>query len=288
MKKIKFITTFSKSGYEVYGKTWIESFLDKTKNYSHITAEIYVDEIPIISDFDKIKFLDYKTTIPERTSWQELFIHQSIHDQWNKDLAIKFSFKSFVMIHALKNTEDGYVVWLDADCVFLIDNFDNWPKLLLNDTFVACQREDGCEHVESGIIIFDIEHIDKQKYVDKFESLYLTPSEFNKFGQFFDGFVVGRTLNTINVPYINLNENFGIGGIQSDPGCTFLNPEIKSRFRHNIGITGKRQYESWENYKHDPFFQLIHGVNDLPPAERKKKSIEKANLKILTIKRLAR
>ena len=280
MKNIKFITTFSKSGYEVYGKTWIQSFLDKTKNYKNITADLYVDEIPNLHNSDKITFHNYQLSIPKRKIWQNLFLNNSIHDQWNKDLAVKFSFKSFVMIHALKNTKDGYVVWLDADCVFLNNDFDNWPEILLKDTFVACQREDGSEHVESGIIIFDSEHKDKQKYIDKFESLYMLPSEFNNFGQFFDGFAVGRTLNIINIPYINLNKNFGIGGVQSDPGCTFLNPEIKNRFRHNIGITGKRQYEDWEKYKGDPFFQLIHGVNDLPPEEKKKKNLEKINHKI--------
>jgi hypothetical protein len=286
MKNIKFITTFSKSGYEVYGKTWIQSFLDKTKNYNNITAELYVDEVPNLDNLDKITFYNYQSSIPEREIWQNLFVNNSIHDQWNKDLAIKFSFKSFVMIHALKNTNDGYVIWLDADCIFLGSSFDNWPEILLKDTFVACQREYGCEHVESGIIIFDSNHNDKQKYVDKFESLYMIPSQFNAFGQFFDGYAVGRTLDTINIPYVNLNENYGIGGIQSDPGCTFLNPEIKSRFSHNIGITGKRQYQDWEKYKHDPFFQLIHGVNDLPPEEKRKKNLEKINHKINRLSRI--
>lgn len=287
MKKIKFITTFSKNGYQVYGKTWINSFVNMTASYPNITAEIYVDEIPVLdlNIDDKINFKIYQETIPERLNWQNIFLQHSIHDQWNKDLAVKFSFKSFVMMCALKNTNDGYVIWLDADCIFLNNKFDNWPESLLSDTFVACQREDGSEHVESGIIIFDSEHKDKQKYIDKFESLYMLPSEFNNFGQFFDGYAVGRTLNTINIPYINLNEKYGIGGIQSDPGCTFLNPEIKNRFKHNIGISGKRQYESWENYKHDPFFQLIHGVNDLPPEMKKIQSLNNANQKLKKLKR---
>lgn len=280
MKTIKFITTFSKSGYQVYGKTWIDSFLEKTKNHPNILADIYVDEIPATTNSDKITFHDYQSTIPERAYWQQLFVQNSIHDQWNKDLAIKFSFKSFVMMHGLKNMQTGYVIWLDADCIFLNEDFDNWPASLLNNTFVACQREDGSEHVESGIIIFDAEHQDKQKYVNKFESLYMLPAEFNNFGQFFDGYAVGRTLNTIGIPYVNLNENYGIGGIQSDPGCTFLNPEIGNRFRHNIGITGKRQYQDWENYKSDPFFQLIHGVNELPPDQKRKQNLIHVNNKI--------
>jgi hypothetical protein len=263
MKNIKFITTFSDAGYQVYGKTWIKSFLEKTKNYSNITAKIYVNDMNISEfSYDKIEIVDFDKSIPKHKEWLNLFTKNSKHDQWNKNLAIKFAFKSFVMMTELKETKDGYVIWLDADCVFMDDNFENWPKQLLNDTFMACQREDGSEHVDSGIVIFDSEHTDKQKYIDKFESLYMLPEEFNNFGQFFDGFAIGRTLNTINIQYVNLNETYGKNGIQSDPGCTFLNPEIKKRFIHNIGITGKRQYEEWDKHKGDKFFQLIHGVND--------------------------
>lgn len=286
MKPIKFVTTFSKSGYHVYGKTWIESFLDKTKAYPNITAKIYVNNMPVDDfNFDKITVAEYHSSIPDYNKWLEIFKTHSKHDQWNKDLAIKFAFKSFVMLAELKNTADGYVIWLDADCVFLSDDFDNWPEQLLNNTFLACQREHGSEHVESGIIIFDAGHLEKQRYIDKFESLYMLPEEFNNFGQFFDGFAIGRTLNTINVPYVNLNEQYGIRGIQSDPNCTFLNPEIKSRFVHNIGITGKRQYNDWEQYKHDPFFQLIHGVNELSPEEKRQQALNNVSIKLRNIRR---
>jgi len=280
MKKIKFITTFSDSGYHVYGKSWIESFLEKTKNYPNITAKIYVNGMDLSKfNYDKIEVVDFDVEIPEQQTWVDLFRKYSIHDQWNQDLGIKFSYKSFVMLKALKTLHDGYVIWLDADCVFINDEFDHWPEQLLNNTFVACQREDGSEHIESGIVIFDSEHTDKQKYIDKFESLYLTPSEFNNFGQFFDGFAIGRTINSINIPYVNLNEGYGIGGIQSDPNCTFLNPKIGERFIHNIGISGKKQYIEWDNYKHDKFFKLIHG-NSISNQEKKQRNLLKINEKI--------
>lgn len=286
MKPVKFITTFSNSGYQVYGKKWIESFLEQTKKYSNITAKIYVNVMNSNSiTEEKINVVDFDESIPKHKEWLNLFTQHSRHDQWNKDLAIKFAFKSFVMMTELKQTTDGYVIWLDADCVFMSDDFDGWPESMLKNTFMACQRERGSEHVESGIIIFDAEHQDKQKYIDKFESLYMLPEEFNNFGQFFDGFAVGRTLNTIDIPYIDLNKNYGKGGVQSDPGCTFLNPEIRKRFIHNIGITGKRQYENWDKHKHDKFFQLIHGVNDDTPEKKLKRSMNKINNKLKRLKK---
>jgi hypothetical protein len=281
MRNIKFVTTFSANGYQVYGKTWIESFLEKTKAYNNITANIYVNGMDLSEfNYDKIDIVDYDIEIPQHQEWVNFYKSKAKHDQWNRDLAVKFSYKSFVILDALKKTNDGYVIWLDADCQFINDDFDLWPGNLLDNKFVACQREHGSEHVESGIIIFDSEHEDKQKYINKFESLYMNANEFNGFGQFFDGFAVGRVLNTININYIDLNSGFGIGGIQSDPNCTFLNPEIRSRFVHNIGITGKRQYTEFEKYKHDEFFQLIHGVNARSPEEQRQINLAKIRAKI--------
>ena len=56
IKPIKFITTFSKIGYEVYGKTWIETF-SKNVLDPNITADIYVD-FPI-PETDRITLIDF-------------------------------------------------------------------------------------------------------------------------------------------------------------------------------------------------------------------------------------
>lgn len=278
MKNIKFVTTFSANGYQVYGKTWISSFLKQTENYPNITAKIYVNGMDVSQfNYEKIEIVDYDVDIPDHSAWLKLFREHSAHDQWNKDLGVKFSYKSFVMLNELKNTNDGFVIWLDADCVFLLDDFDNWPECLTDDSFILCQRERGTEHVESGIIIFNVTNKDKQKYIDIFESLYMLPTEFNNFSQFFDGFAVGRTIDRGSISYVDLNKDYGINGIQSDPGSTFLNPEIRKRFVHNIGITGKKQYADWDQYKKDPVFQLIHGVNDESPEEMKRKKLSKIN-----------
>ena len=74
MKNIKFITTFSNSGYHVYGKSWIQSFLEKTKNYPNITAKIYVNGMDLFKfDYDKIEVVDYDIEVPQRNKWAKLF-----------------------------------------------------------------------------------------------------------------------------------------------------------------------------------------------------------------------
>lgn len=271
MKKIKFITTFSKNGYYVYGQKWINSFLEKTSVFNNITANIYIDNFDenFLESSKKINFLKYEKEIPLREKWEKIYRKESIHSNYNKDLSVRFSYKSFVILHELLITDTDYLIWLDADCEFLSDDFFCWPENLINENFLACQKEDAQEHIETGIIIFNIKHKDKNLFVEKLKFLYMEPNQFNSFGQFFDGYAIGRTVNTLKINFLNLNEKYGIGGIQSDPNCTFLHPDIKKRFIHNIGITGKRKYENWTLYNDDRFFSLIPGANDMT-AEQKK------------------
>jgi hypothetical protein len=261
MKPIVFCTTFSQIGYKVYGDSWIGSFLKYTEKYPHITAKIYVDgndTKDILMKNDKIEILDYDTNITNRSEWVKMFEANSIHTGYIFNASLKFSFKSFVIMHMLNNTNEGYAVWLDSDCTFESDLFDDFIEETVQDKFVACQREPGSNHVESGVVIFNTEHPDKQKFYDQFKNFYMTIEGFNSFGEFFDGFVIYRTLDVAQVSCVDLNENHGITGVQSDPNCTFLNPALSKRFHHNIGITGKRSYDNWSTYVlQDKFLKII-------------------------------
>ena len=270
MKPIKFITTFSKVGYSLYGQKWIESF---TKNVldENVSADIYVDS-PIPNNNPRIKLLDYNTHIPLHKNWCNQF--DSLYSDGNgiyaKKMGVRFSFKSFVMMHAIENNSDCYVIWLDGDCIFKDDqDFSNFPENILNSSAIASQREHngGNDHMESGIVIFDVDHDDTKKFLKQFKENYQIKNIINMSSPY-DGFIIYKSLNQSGINYIDLNDGYGKNGIQSDPNCTFLNPEINKRFYHNIGITGKQNYSNWDVVsKSDIYFKLIQ--NSLP-----KKSLE--------------
>jgi hypothetical protein len=274
MKPVKFITTFSEKGYHLYGKNWIETFLQKIKKFPHITANVYINGMNLngMPNDEKIKVLDFDKEIPEHREWISFYNQYSKHFEPVRTLNLKFSYKSFVMFKALENINEGYIIWLDADCIFLSDKFKNFPESLIGDSLIACQLEKGSEHVESGIVIFNAEHPDKKEFYDTLKDFYLNKEKINSFGELFDGYVLRRTINWLNPDMVDLNEKYGYDGIQSDPTCTFLNPEIGKRFLHNIGITGKRSYENWERIKEeDSYFSLLNkleGKKQLPLSER--------------------
>jgi hypothetical protein len=267
MKPIKFITTFSGKGYQVYGKEWIKTFLENTANYPNITADVYINDMNLItiSQQNRINILDFDKEIPEHKSWINFFNNNTQHHGHVKELDIKFSYKSFTMIKSIESINQGYVIWLDADCIFTGDDFKNFPENILEDKFIACQIEEHSEHVESGIVIFNVEHQQKKLFVDTMKDFYLNKDKINTFGELYDGFVIRRTINWIKPDMVDLNKDYGIKGVQSDPNCTFLNPKIRKLFLHNIGITGKRNYSDWETYKNqDKYFNMLEKMSGEP------------------------
>lgn len=257
---ILFFTTFNENGYDLYGETWVKSWIKIANLYPSIKAKIYYEgKRPIEYKHPNLTIVDFRKEIPEHKIWRDQFLRSSTHDEYIKTMTVRFSFKSFVIQHALSNNNNEFIVWLDGDCVFKPSDYEGFPKNLLNGKFLACQVEENWDlnHVESGILIFDGLHEDKVKFIDRFRKNYAF-EELVPMGQPYDGFVIYRSLLMSKLDYVNLNKGYGRGGIQSDPNCTFLHPEIKSKFVHNIGWTGKHQYENWEEiFNRDEIFNQV-------------------------------
>lgn len=268
MKPIKFITTFSKNGYEVYGKTWIETFTKNVKD-DNVSVDLYIDFPLKISD-SRINLIDYESAIPNHKNWLKDFNFRYNGAVYNKKMGMRFSYKSFVMQYALENNSNCYLIWLDGDCIFKENqSFVNFQELILNNKFIAVQREHvgGDDHCESGFVLFDTDHSSKSKFLNQFIHNYKIENII-KMDSPYDGFIIYKSLNGIE--YSDLNDGYGRGGIQSDPNETFLHPELNKRFLHNIGVTGKSQYSEWGVYANkDEYFKLIRGKNKKSPEEIK-------------------
>jgi len=260
VEDILFFTTFNENGYDLYGKTWIESFIKIANLYPSVQAKIYYEgqkEIPY--RHPNLEIIDFRTAIPYHKRWRDDFLRQSRHDEYVKVMTVRFSFKSFVIQHALETYSNRYLIWLDGDCVFKPADYENFPAGILNNQFLACQVEENWDlnHVESGILIFDSQHSGTKKFNEQFKKNY-NPDQLVPMGQPYDGFVIFRSLLMSGLAYTNLNQGHGRGGIQSDPSHTFLNPEIRSRFVHNIGWTGKHQYANWEEiFNRDDIYRHV-------------------------------
>jgi hypothetical protein len=259
MKTITFFTTFHKPGYDLYGKHWLTTFLRNVlKNNSNFFARVYLENVDTPFNHNKIEFLDFDQNIPNHAAWEELV--RSTPELFFRQCpdvireTVRFSHKAFVMQHALKTITTDYAIWIDADCIFHKESYDQFPQNIIGNNFLACQLEAQPEHecgshVESGLLVFNLHHPDTAKFVQGFADNYKVEN-LKKFVRPFDGYIINRTLEEMNLPYTNLNEGYGVAGVQGDAANTFLHPEIRKRFKHNIGAYGKSDYTDWDKVKH--------------------------------------
>lgn len=282
LKEMIFFTTFNQSGYELYGKSWIRTFKENVASkYPNAKAWIYTHGFELEDNHPQIEILDYDEMIPNHNKWKEEFQEKSTYAEYVHKMTIRFSHKAMVIQDALKKIKEGYAFWVDGDVVFHETEYESFPKDVLSDRAMACQVEHaGNNHVESGILIFDMSNPDVQKWRDHFEKNYIV-DELLTMGEPYDGFVVFKSLITSGIKFVDLNETYGAGGIQSCPTLTFLHPELSKRFTHNIGLTGKSQYKDWDDIKHtDEIFRNLAAVGVLSPIQQKIRNL-KAKKKLI-------
>lgn len=258
---IIFFTTFNKSGYELYGKSWIKTFIKVANYYNKFHAKIYYEGFNPKEQHQNIEWIDYNQAIPQHEQWKKDYNSKTNHADYVKTMTVRFSHKAFVIQHALDNHKADYLIWIDGDCVFKNEDYTDFPNML-GDKFLACQMEHARDlnHIESGILIFNGKHEHTKIWNEKFKENYKVENIL-PMGEPYDGFIVYKSLLMTKLPFVDLNANFGKGGIQSDPNQTFLHPEIDKRFHHNIGWTGKNQYDNWDIIKDkDDIYKKMKGV----------------------------
>jgi hypothetical protein len=167
---VKVITTLHEDGYNLYGSehiaTWVEYFPTSWNIVYY--AEKHSPEFN-----NRVEVVDFDV---ECSNWQNFYdtVKQKIENDprrsdikimnWYKK-ALRWSFKMFALMHALKNTSERYVVWLDSDVIALRRPKDDWINTCLNGQCLAGQLEFIKEggHVETGILIIDLHHPDIDK-----------------------------------------------------------------------------------------------------------------------------
>lgn len=284
-RDILFFTTFNKNGYELYGKQWVDSFIIIANYYNKFKAKIYYEGFEPDIDHPSLTWVKYDEMIPEHALWKKQYFSKTNHSDYVKTMTVRFSHKAFVIQHVLNNNTNDYLIWLDGDCIFKNSDYTHFPQNILNDKFLACQIEHNHDlnHVESGILIFNGNHPDIEKFNKEFKKWYEV-EHILPMGQPYDGFIIFKSLLTTGLQYIDLNETYGKGGIQSDPQRTFCHPEIKSKFIHNIGWTGKSQYDAWnEIFQRDDVYIKMQGFLF---GHTKDKKIQEARKKLDKLKRL--
>lgn len=226
-------TTFSKKDYNSYGKRW----KDSVKKFWSKNTEIKI--------FCDAEYLEYYTPMPDQKNHQNFIkrVQDKYFNSTEKNLTIgqktiKFSHKLFVIREGLKQQNNsGIFVWLDGDVETIDTVTENNFKKLLNRQYLACQTEKQFykyPHIESGILIFDLEHPNTTRFANELE-LYCTTDKLFSIKKPYDGYIFGKILKDIDADFIDLNEKILMSGKASRKEDTFNHPFLAQRFIHHIG-----------------------------------------------------
>lgn len=177
---ITVVTTLHQDGYDLYGKefvsTWVRHFPADWEIHYH--AEKHSPQF-----HQRIKVLDFNESCPE---WSNFYNHvKQLSDKLDpkkdkKEInrlkkALRWSFKMFALRHTLRQTTSQYVLWIDSDVYASNSPPDGWISNTLGGNAIAGQLENikGTPHVETGVLLIDCYHKDKDKIVKWIEQGYI-------------------------------------------------------------------------------------------------------------------
>jgi hypothetical protein len=179
--KVKLISTFSDAGYHDYAKNFVESCF---KHIKGIDVVVYKDNVNL-QDTDHVKFLNLESTCPDLVEFKKRNAHRTFKKFWFD--GVRFAHKVYATIHASREKNLDYLIWLDADTE-IYDTVDPeyFLKFLPNGKFVGYVGRDTAS--ETGFLIFDMKHPEAKHFFDRYEWYYNTDAIYTK-SEFHDGFI---------------------------------------------------------------------------------------------------
>jgi hypothetical protein len=188
-----------------------------------------------IVDFDQ-KCSDWKNfyaAVQEKYS-QEDNPEDEKRKNWYKK-ALRWSFKMYTVLDAIKNSNSRYLIWLDADVWANHSPKNKWIEQCLNNTAIAAQLEfiKAGGHIETGILIIDLEHPDTKKIYNWIYEGYVNFKILDE-DKPWDGIWMAKLLQTNTVSWNNLDMV-----IKANVAKAFSNEKLKWLV-HGVG---KRKFQ---------------------------------------------
>jgi hypothetical protein len=223
------ISTFSKDGYDLYGKSMIDSWLKFWPD--DYTLTIYTEGYDIPNRDNRINTIDLNTACPDL----DVFKSQSIEQLKDNDKkhnnrikkTVKWCHKVYAMSHALKRSTQDFLVFLDGDTRTLKPIQKSLASKLVHDNLFAVHFEylkNGL-HFETGLVVFNLKHNMIPWLSDEMIKPYNNLDIYNM-DKTWDGFLFAKLYTEYNLPVKNLSE--GYTGV-------FCNPLINSFIVHDVG-----------------------------------------------------
>ncbi len=196
-----FVTTFNLSGYELYGKKMLESFLANwptnqkiivyTENFkldNSLTTSNRVIEIDLLGIVDLVNFKNRHAN--------NLRANGYVNDNKSRDFrfdAVRFSHKVFAICDAVNKNFGKSIIWIDGDTIThtkVPDDFltKNFPV----DNFGVAYLGRIQQYTECGWVVYHTTHNLMNSFCQTFANYYISDEIFN-LQEWHDSFVFDVT-----------------------------------------------------------------------------------------------
>ena len=220
MSKFSALTTFNLEK-QPYGLDLIESFYKFWPQdcLLYVFLENGIDKINYDKIKDKVKFFDYRETIPDYYDFCLKFkSYENKQDDYRFN-AFRFAYKVFAMKKALSLNSSDFLIWLDADIktvkpiteTFLTQLIDN--KKYMSYLGRSHVKKINVQYSENGFTIFNTKHALHELFWDKIDKMY-NGGDLFKLEEWHDSFVFDEVRNSIEKETNCLNINISDFGIK--------------------------------------------------------------------------
>jgi len=165
---VSYISSFSDVHLPIYGNKFFKGF-ENIKDPLYFYAE----------NFYKDDAFDFYETIPHHKEFYEYIknLQNKTTDKKEKrrlDKGLRWSYKSYVIIHALESIDTDYLIWIDGDVQVLKTPPDNLCQNLCGDKLMFGFEESVArmKHIESGFVIFNKNHPNINLILDGYKEGY--------------------------------------------------------------------------------------------------------------------
>lgn len=268
MRTFSVITTFNKKGYKKYGARMIEAF---DRNWpKEISLYVYWEDYKPDYISERIHYINLLESCPDLVSFVNRWKNDPqkngveagsvIGFKWN---AVRFSYKTFAIIHAAKNLTSDVVIWLDADTFTFAPIPDTrfFEKLLPNDekTYVSYLGRGIKKYPECGFVMYNTKHSQNAAFMQYWESLYKDDTLF-KLKEWHDSFVFDEIRKDFEAK--GLITSYNLSPDSLGEGHPFINSALGQYIDHVKGDIRKDLGNSWgvdiKNFhKGNPYWDKI-------------------------------
>jgi len=160
-----FISTFAKDHIPIYAKNFLTSYNEHSKFPLILYAEDFSkDELP-----GEYTHMEFNKEIPAHKNFKDLI---SIADKDTPDIkakrrlakALRWSYKAFTILHALRTIDAKYIVWIDGDVTVKRNLPLNFIESLIEEKLCMAyleklqMKDSTTHHIESGLVVFNKTH----------------------------------------------------------------------------------------------------------------------------------